>query len=442
MSSFSFLIRSSLGGAASLLLATVAVAQVTPPAVLNPSDPSLRLWLDARTLGDDGLIAGDWITSWVDKSSYGTIMAPRTTTNPNGPFIGDPVEEHPYLQYVNIAGNSVPTVRFDRDGPVSNLGDPNVPGTGAADRLYQTNNLGPGDPLDIGDGSSLTTFIVFNPDIISSLGPGGGPILGYQAVYSKRGASSSVYQLGIVNYPNRGDFSFVSYDGPVEYFSEMKPTEKVWHVTSQVVTDFPGATDVDTLQFFTAEGMDPNQSLVEMGTLANPSPNPGLPGSPRSTIQGRNASTPEPFGIGGTSQPCCGEGEAFAGNIAELIIFARILTPEEYSSVTSYLSMKYFTPAPTTLVGDYNDDGIVDGADLTVWQTQFGSPAPAPPNADGNGDGQIDGADFLVWQQNIGAVASSSSAGSIPEPASAVILACGLMMMASRRVRHQSRLTS
>ncbi|HMO86930.1 MAG TPA: hypothetical protein PKC18_18640, partial [Lacipirellulaceae bacterium] len=279
----SFFARSSLGGTASLLLATAVFAQVTPPAVLNPSDPSLRLWLDARTLVDDGLLDGDPITSWVDKSSYGTIMAPRTNTNPNGPFIGDPVEEHPHLQFVNIAGNSVPTVRFDRDGPVSNLGDPNVPGTGSTDRLYQTNNLGPGDPLDIGDGSSLTTFIVFNPDITTSLNEQGGPIIGYQVVYAKRGTNSSVYQLGIVNFPNRGFFSFVSYDGPVEYNSGTRPAEKVWHVTSQVVTDYPGSTDVDTLQFFTAEGMDPNQSLVEMGTtLSN--------GTPVSTIQGRNAS--------------------------------------------------------------------------------------------------------------------------------------------------------
>jgi hypothetical protein len=425
------LCRLVLGQAAALLLVATAFAQATPPPVLNPSDPALRLWLDASTLTAAGLLNGDPVNSWVDKSSYGTIMAPRTTTNPNGPFIGDPVEERPHLEIVNIAGNIVPTVRFDRDGPTSNLGDPNVDGTGSTDRMYQTNNLAPAfDPLDIGDGTSMTTFVVFNPFVTDTLNEGGGPVLGAQVVYGKRGTTSAVYELGIWNFPGNtlGRFQYVTYDGNTSYFSQSVPADNTWHVTSQVITDVPG-TSMDTIQMFDAEGMNPNQTLTDMGVMLGN-------GTPTSTIQNRNASTPEPFGLGGHSQTCCGEGETFAGNIAELIIFAKTLTPQEYSAVASYLSQKYFTPGNNNVAGDYDGDGGVDGDDLNVWKAQFGvQPLPAEPNADGDGSGLVDGADFLIWQQNLGA----PGIGSVPEPATAALMACGLAMLAGTRSRRLAR---
>jgi hypothetical protein len=424
-----------LGQSLALLFTMTAFAQPTPPAVLNTTDPALRLWLDASTLAAAGYQTGDPVTSWTDKSSYGTIMAPRTTTNPNGPGIGDPVEENPHFELVDIAGNMTPTVRFDRDGPPSQYGNPAVDGTGSTDRLYQTNNLKtPGnptafDPLDIGDGSSLTTFIVYNPYSTTGLNEGGGPILGTQAVFGKRGTSSSVYMFGIWNAPDRGYNTFVSYDGPTLYQSLTKPTEKVWHVTSMVITDNPGATDVDTLQFFDAEAGLPNQTLTEMGTQRED-------GVPNNIINGRNASTPEPFGIGGHSQACCGEGETFGGNIAELIIFSKKLTAQEYSDVSAYLSQKYFTPGnPGGVAGDYNGDGNVNGDDLAVWKNQYGQPLPAAPNADGTGDGVIDGADFLFWQRHIAGGAGAAVASAVPEPASALLLISAASMLAWGRRR-------
>lgn len=424
----------TLGFGLAMLFVATAFAQPTPPAVLDTTDPALRLWLDASTLAAAGYLTGDPVTSWTDKSSYGTIMAPRTTTNPNGPNIGDPVEENPHFELVDIAGKMVPAVRFDRDGPPSQLGNPAVDGTGSTDRMYQTNNVktpsNPAafDPLDIGDGSSLTTFLVYKPFVTTSLNEGGGPILGTQVVYGKRGTSSSVYMFGINNSPNNGYNTFVSYDGPVLYQSIAKPTEQVWHVTSMVVTDNPGASDVDTLQFFDAEGMTPTQTMTEMGTQRQD-------GVPNNIINGRNASTPEPFGLGGHSQACCGEGETFGGHIAELIIFAKKLTPTEFDSVSAYLSQKYFTPGTGSVAGDYNGDGSVNGDDLTVWKNQYGQPLPAAPNADGNGDGVIDGADFLFWQRNVGGGAGVVAAAAVPEPTSALLLISAASMVAWQRRR-------
>jgi hypothetical protein len=71
-----------------------------------------------------------------------------------------------------------------------------------------------------------------------------------------------------------------------------------------------------------------------------------------------------------------------------------------------------FTPQPA-LLGDLNEDGVVDGADLAQWQDDFGVSA----GSDFDGDGDSDGADFLAWQVNLGATASTSSAIAVPEPA-------------------------
>ena len=49
------------------------------------------------------------------------------------------------------------------------------------------------------------------------------------------------------------------------------------------------------------------------------------------------------------------------------------------------------------MAGDYDSDHDVDGRDFLLWQHQH-------PNADGNGDGVIDGDDQTVWNSNFGKV--------------------------------------
>ena len=61
---------------------------------------------------------------------------------------------------------------------------------------------------------------------------------------------------------------------------------------------------------------------------------------------------------------------------------------------------------------DFNNDGQVDGADLTAWRDAFGEQVAA----DADGDGDSDGADYLIWQEQLddgGAVAA------VPEPGAA-----------------------
>lgn len=94
---------------------------------------------------------------------------------------------------------------------------------------------------------------------------------------------------------------------------------------------------------------------------------------------------------------------------------------------------------PPTGDADFNDDGIVNIADYTVWRDNLGGPGPV-----GNADG-VDGvtaADYDIWKSQFGnsvpLVAGSSLApASVPEPATwvTVTLLGSALMVCRRRIR-------
>ena len=86
------------------------------------------------------------------------------------------------------------------------------------------------------------------------------------------------------------------------------------------------------------------------------------------------------------------------------------------------LSMQ-ISSIPDGIPGDYNEDGIVNAADYSVWRDNLGS-ATALPNDDTPGVGDDD---YARWKANFGQVATlgsgSASASSTPEPSTALLLA-------------------
>lgn len=67
---------------------------------------------------------------------------------------------------------------------------------------------------------------------------------------------------------------------------------------------------------------------------------------------------------------------------------------------------------------DFNQDSLVNGRDLDLWKSAYGTVG----TADANDDGDSDGLDFLGWQRLHGnTVASVSNSLSVPEPTSGLI---------------------
>lgn len=86
-----------------------------------------------------------------------------------------------------------------------------------------------------------------------------------------------------------------------------------------------------------------------------------------------------------------------------------------------------------TVPGDGNLDGLVTGADFTIWADGFGLAGASFTDGDYNGDGVVTGADFTLWADHFGN--SVPPAAPIPEPGAWALAALGLAAVAAVRRR-------
>lgn len=96
-------------------------------------------------------------------------------------------------------------------------------------------------------------------------------------------------------------------------------------------------------------------------------------------------------------------------------------------------------PATLTSQGDFNHDGMVDGADYVMWRNSLGQ-AGANLAADGNGNYLVDADDLITWRNHFGqAVAAGaggwSMAAEVPEPAAGGWLLMGICALGTGRRR-------
>jgi hypothetical protein len=94
------------------------------------------------------------------------------------------------------------------------------------------------------------------------------------------------------------------------------------------------------------------------------------------------------------------------------------------------------------LPGDYNDDGVVDAVDYTVWRNNFGTAFDLNGNGDENGDseGTVDEADYTWWKSNYGSSplgAGGLSSIHVPEPSGIVLALASFLACASIRPRRR-----
>jgi hypothetical protein len=102
--------------------------------------------------------------------------------------------------------------------------------------------------------------------------------------------------------------------------------------------------------------------------------------------------------------------------------------------------------APPLLLGDYNSDRVVNGADFVVWRNSVGSATDLA--ADGSGNGFVGPEDYDIWLTFYGRSAASGGsftapsapvlAGStVPEPTSLTFMSISTAMVVFTRRRHR-----
>jgi hypothetical protein len=108
--------------------------------------------------------------------------------------------------------------------------------------------------------------------------------------------------------------------------------------------------------------------------------------------------------------------------------------PTETDSVVMPVLKPYFA---NQLDADYNDNGVVDAADYTIWRNSSGA-VGAGFRADANLDGRVDLQDYGRWRASYGIATAGSGrgAGVVPEPATGVaIFWVASVLLLRRRTR-------
>jgi hypothetical protein len=112
-----------------------------------------------------------------------------------------------------------------------------------------------------------------------------------------------------------------------------------------------------------------------------------------------------------------------------------------YGTALSAAEVEAVRLSTLPLVGDYNNNGLVDAADYVAWRRTLGQSVTAGTGADGNGDGQITQADYDVWRANFGQSAGSGATlgagAAVPEPATMVLALVGWGAIGVRGARRR-----
>jgi len=143
--------------------------------------------------------------------------------------------------------------------------------------------------------------------------------------------------------------------------------------------------------------------------------------------------------LGGTLQISLADGfEPTVGDVFEILTTSNGNTVGKFESAIApaidggWWTLDYQQDrvllAVSAITADFNNDGFVDGADLTEWEIAFG----VNDDADADGDGISDGHDFLIWQRQYGS-GTVPHAYAVPEPHTVWLIGVGCAMLLCRR---------
>jgi hypothetical protein len=141
------------------------------------------------------------------------------------------------------------------------------------------------------------------------------------------------------------------------------------------------------------------------------------------------------------------DGPRLADGSLPYVDFMRLVAGSGVIDAGQYVGLPYLGAAPDLgafeyrFPGDYNDDGVVDAADYTVWRDALGQTggnlAADGTGPDGTPDGVVDGLDSDFWKSHFGQSVGSGSLGSaaVPEPAALWLAVAGMLAGGSCRRR-------
>jgi hypothetical protein len=119
-------------------------------------------------------------------------------------------------------------------------------------------------------------------------------------------------------------------------------------------------------------------------------------------------------------------------------VFITGLSGSDSVNLSTFTS-RFAQVGPQTLLGDYNENGIVDAADYSTWRNNVGTTNPLANDAIG---GRIGSAHYQQWRTRLGH-SDSSGAGlgsGIPTPEPAALPIVGIVLIALSRRWRQSTL--
>ncbi|MEM6329365.1 MAG: family 16 glycosylhydrolase [Planctomycetota bacterium] len=118
--------------------------------------------------------------------------------------------------------------------------------------------------------------------------------------------------------------------------------------------------------------------------------------------------------------------------LVEFGLFFIQLAGQGGSAFFNDASLVRLTPETLSgLAGDFNDDGIVDGADYALWRNNLNGDASV---LNGNGDGSdfVDAGDLAIWRAQFNPAPPGAIAAA-PEPAAGLLALAALCGLATRR---------
>ncbi|QDU90808.1 hypothetical protein Pla175_42210 [Pirellulimonas nuda] len=199
----------------------------------------------------------------------------------------------------------------------------------------------------------------------------------------------------------------------------------------------PPGIEIDAIQIVSADAGADGGSLNPAGFtgLAGDPGFPGGNGSGNGWEPGlANSATfiAESFLLGSSvvldgAEISLGSGFVPGGEQDLTFLYRQVGQTEIQTGIVRYL-------ASEGLSGDFNDDGVVDAADYTVWRDNLGG-NEAVLNGNGDGSGTVDPGDYTTWKNGFGnpAVGGASPGSAVPEPAAAVSLFVVLGGLLGRR---------